>query len=302
MGEDALIKQVFDEVRAANQRPLLHYTLSSEPVGLCDSKVGGVPYLPLGEEWPLDGAGDPLAFLAQIDCADLTPLPGFPHEGLLQFFIGTDIAMGADDQENGFRVYYREAVDPAITEEDVAARMPNVDPDVDYENYPLYGEDASCDARYKMTFDTETTMQSIGYADCRFDAIYARRWNELRPDLPVEGFYDATDHASEDEAWYDLIDISDEAFDWKRNADGQPGNQCGGYPSFTQDDGRDCEGDSCELDTVLFQLNTTMKEGPDGERDFFVCWGDAGVGNFFINGEALARRDFSHIEYHWDCC
>lgn len=302
MSEDALIKQVFDEVRAANQRPMLHYTLSKEPVGLCDSKVGGVPYLPLGEEWPLDSCDDPLAFLAQIDCADLTPLPGFPHEGLLQFFIGTDIVMGTSDEEQrGFRVYYRESVDDAVTEEDVAARMPDVDPDIDYENYPLCDEDDSCDALYKMTFDAEATMQPITCADGRFDVIYARRWNELRPDLPLKGLYDACDYASDEDVVYDLIGVSDEAFDWNGSPDEQPGNQCGGYPSFTQDDCRAREDDSCEMDTLLFQLNTTVKERPDGKRDFFVCWGDAGVGNFLINGEALARRDFSRVEYYWDC-
>ena len=36
-------------------------------------------------------------------------------------------------------------------------------------------------------------------------------------------------------------------------------------------------------------------------REFLICWGDLGVGNFFINREALKRRDFSRVLYNWDC-
>ena len=55
-----------------------------------------------------------------------------------------------------------------------------------------------------------------------------------------------------------------------------------------------------DVDTPLFHLNTTMKEGPDGERDLLVSWGDAGIGDFFINAEALARRDLSNVVHRWD--
>ncbi|PTL33492.1 hypothetical protein C7120_02410 [Prevotella sp. oral taxon 376] len=32
-----------------------------------------------------------------------------------------------------------------------------------------------------------------------------------------------------------------------------------------------------------------------------IVWGDAGVGNFFINRKALRRRGFSDVLYNWDC-
>ncbi len=38
------------------------------------------------------------------------------------------------------------------------------------------------------------------------------------------------------------------------------------------------------------------------EAEDYILWGDAGVGNFFINREDLKRRDFSKILYNWDCC
>ena len=33
-----------------------------------------------------------------------------------------------------------------------------------------------------------------------------------------------------------------------------------------------------------------------------VLWGDCCVANFFINREALKKRDFSRVCYNWDCC
>ena len=64
------------------------------------------------------------------------------------------------------------------------------------------------------------------------------------------------------------------------------GHKLGGYPYFTQTDPR-------SPDTrlrLLLQLDS----------DEHMMWGDAGVGNFFIDPEALARADFSRVMLTWD--
>ncbi|KMZ44718.1 MULTISPECIES: DUF1963 domain-containing protein [Bacillales] len=35
--------------------------------------------------------------------------------------------------------------------------------------------------------------------------------------------------------------------------------------------------------------------------DYYVSWGDSGVGNFFIRREDLLRLDFSKVSYTWEC-
>lgn len=55
------------------------------------SKVGGHPYLVNPGEHPLDSIGNPLAFVAQLNFTDLPPVPGYPVEGLLQFFVSTSV-------------------------------------------------------------------------------------------------------------------------------------------------------------------------------------------------------------------
>ncbi|MCR5620613.1 MAG: DUF1963 domain-containing protein [Treponema sp.] len=57
--------------------------------------------------------------------------------------------------------------------------------------------------------------------------------------------------------------------------------------------------DPCSLDdrhdTLLFQMDGDYSGAGD------IMRGDAGVADFFINRNALRRRDFSDILYNWDC-
>lgn len=69
-----------------------------------------------------------------------------------------------------------------------------------------------------------------------------------------------------------------------------PAHKILGKPYFTQDDPRT---DDSEFDTLLLQIDS------EGE---FVMWGDAGVGNFFINRRDLLAKNFSRVLYNWDCC
>ncbi len=85
-------------------------------------------------------------------------------------------------------------------------------------------------------------------------------------------------------------DLSED--EWNENI----GHKVGGYPFFTQDDPRD-EEQLEYYDFLLFQLDTDSF----GDEDI-VMWGDAGVGNFFINSEKLKKQDFSDVLYNWDCC
>ena len=66
------------------------HRMPADPWG---SKVGGRPYLVQPDDHPVDRFGNPLAFIAQLNFAELPNLLGFPGQGLLQFFITT----GLDD-------------------------------------------------------------------------------------------------------------------------------------------------------------------------------------------------------------
>jgi len=127
--------------------------------------------------------------------------------------------------------------------------------------------------------------QGINENDLRFDALFAEKWNKLRPDVPIQRVWDM----------YKLV--PDRLRDYSVTE--QPGwtppyHQLGGYPCFTQEDPR--SGRYEDFDVLLFQLDSDLPDGGD-----LVLWCDGGVGGFFISREALRRRDFSRVLYTWDC-
>lgn len=101
----------FRALRASLVLPAVELTPAPErPVAAGGTRIGGPVWLADGEAWPLDREGVPLEFVAQVDFAELPPLPDFPTAGLLQFFVGSNDLFGAefDDPMSGdARVLWR---------------------------------------------------------------------------------------------------------------------------------------------------------------------------------------------------
>jgi uncharacterized protein YwqG len=228
------------------------------------SKVGGAAWWPANEPLPRDAQGRPLALLAQVNLEDL-PESGLrlPATGLLQFLVSTDNSYGID--------YGRDEAPAALA----ALRGHRVAwwPDLDIQaqavaagtrhNLPL-----EADRPLRMRFSAGT--ETMGLHDGRHRALFP---GGLDRALEAHGEPDGIDVET-------LMDAL-----WERDAGA--GHKLGGYPNFTQEDPRT----RTDLE-LLFQLDSD-----DG-----VMWGDAGVGNFFITDDDLARRDFSRVLYTWDCC
>ncbi|KAL7718368.1 YwqG family protein [Entamoeba marina] len=65
----------------------------------------------------------------------------------------------------------------------------------------------------------------------------------------------------------------------------------GGYGDFSQDDPRSYEGKYKDYLVTLFTSSS----------DNDICWGDCGIGNFFIKKEDLLKKNFNDVLYTWDC-
>ncbi len=285
MTDTELALEICSEIRTGNyQKPCLPFTLEPGEPGLTDSKVGGTPYLPRGEAWPVDKNGTPMVFLAQVNCAQLAALPDFPHTGLLQFFTGADDVFGLDfdDMTNnaGFRVFYRETVDPSVT----AAEVPV--PEKPEEDYTPLG-DRPC----RIVFQP-ALRQQVPESDFLFESLFVQVWNRRRPEKPLKTLWDFYNLFPKEERDYELFTPEDE------DEEDCTHHQLGGFPFFTQSDPRGEKAEYEDFDTLLFQLDSDMAE----DRRDLVFWGDCGVANFFISREALLRRDFSRVLYNWDCC
>ena len=115
----------------------------------------------------------------------------------------------------------------------------------------------------KMNF--ALSQEGLTTGDYRYEQLFLQRWKEAYPEEKADAIFDEANEGT------------------------NPSIRMGGYPFFTQFDPRSAE--TAQYDTLLFQLDT----------DIGVMWGDAGVGNFFINRANLKRLDFSDVLYNWDC-
>ncbi len=277
-----IARKIKNELQEEYKEPVLRFRLEEGKSGIIESKVGGVPYIPRDADWPNAADGEPMVFLAQVNCAQLEALPDFPHKGLLQFFIAADDAMGVDfdniTNNAGFRVLYHEQPDESVTAEGVfvkcSSRMVNT---------PL--GDNPCRIHF-----LPAEIQNINGHDFRFNAGFLEKWNRCHMDAPKQNIWEVWCVFSEDEQ--EELDIWGD----KGQEEEVPYHQLGGFPYFTQTDPRTVSHYST-LDTLIFQLDSDYNGAIDR-----VLWGDCGVGNFFINREALRRRDFSNVGYSWDCC
>ena len=208
-----------------------------------ESKLGGCPYLEDIGQYPMGGNGSPMMFLAQINLGEMPPLPDFPREGLLQFFV---------------------------------------------ENDDCYGLDSACVVKYIPTYATDESMlvsenpyceeyeDNLPFTDnCKI--TFERQEVYVGSDCPEfeEKFNDVSE--KEMDALYDLCEASD--------------SRVGGYPYFVQ-----CAPayyNSAEY-VLLLQLDVDDTSG--------IMFGDAGNCTFLISREELLAKNFSNVEYNWQCC
>jgi len=82
---------------------------------LTESKFAGEPYLPYYQTVPKDITGESMRLLAQINFAEIPPIQDFPTQGILQFFISSNIfANAAHYKEDIFQQFYKIRFYPTI--------------------------------------------------------------------------------------------------------------------------------------------------------------------------------------------
>ncbi|WP_338812480.1 DUF1963 domain-containing protein [Bernardetia sp. Wsw4-3y2] len=230
-----------------------------------ESKIGGYPFLPKGFSYPKDKDDKYLEFLAQINFAELPKNDIYPESGILQFFIGFEDLYGADLDfdtiQEGYRVLFHDSVGG-----EVETNFDFLDKERVEDLTPLLHKNT-----LKMYF--KNSSEYVSASSYEFEKYFEDSFYGF-----FERFEDKEDEIAD--FYYENID----------NA----GHKLGGYANFTQDDPRSFSENFGKEYNLLFQL--------DSDADFDdICWGDAGIGNFFIKKEDLVNRDFSKVIFNWDC-
>jgi uncharacterized protein YwqG len=196
-------QKVIDIFKETTRKHCYSIDLLDEVPDILDDKIGGTPYLPVGEEYPVDKSGNPLALLLQINLKNID-LDGFPKKGILEIF--TDKGL---DYPCTFAVKY--------FEEGLEYKKKSELPRVSLRNYLIKKS-------YKITYaKKECYMPSSDY---RFKDIMCGIINEVYK-CNVSNLDDIENYFGNYD-WYDRMQERCE----------NPFITIGGYPDFTQEDPR----------------------------------------------------------------
>ena len=254
-----------------------HYRLvlnENRVPAITSSKIGGKPYWPADQIYPTDDQGKPMLMIMQINCGEAGLKTPLPEKGMLQWFISINHELmygcrGNFDDGNGFNIIYHESID----ENNLMNNVPSHDI-IEKELTPVKRETA-------IDFVEEDTVMNV--TDGHFNRLFFEIVEEIT----------GVNHT--DKRWYQYLDNEDGLYFEQNLGMKSPRHQMLGYPFFDQDDARRTLE---KHDVLLFQL---ASQHSAIDRKELVMWGDMGNGFVFINHEDLAKLDFSHAYYCWDC-
>jgi hypothetical protein len=278
------IKKFIEEFKKLENRETIKINLISETkTPLTSSNVAGWFYLPKTSTIPTTSKGEQLMYLAQINCEELPENSIYPSKGIMQFWIfGGDYNLGNDytkpTSDSKKRVIYYPEIEEHFTEVELSEMYK---PEEDKKEGELITP-INDRAPFAMSF--EKTSQWPLPNDFRFEEIFNEKLNEHIEETKAEEGFESYDIGEEES--YDIIE----------DLDIPNHTQIGGYGHFTQEDPRMYD-DFEDYTELLFQLDSEF-----GTDDYYILWGDCGVGNFFAKKEQLRNLDFAECLYSWDCC
>jgi uncharacterized protein YwqG len=208
-----------------------------------ESKFMGLPYLPIGVDYPKAPDGKPMLMLAQINCTELGVFGDYPTKGILQFYVSPDWMEYYDAEFDHMRVLYHEDT-TAQAQEDFSFLTEEL-----MMGSPIAGE-------HSLQFFRKT--EPGGFEDFRFDFEFnGEPWFDYAEKL----------NENQEEAFNIYFDTS--------------GNKIGGYAYFTQEDPRDGDKDRRD-DMLLLQIDSGdgIMIGDVGVLHFFINKDDLKNRNF----------------------
>lgn len=274
-----LANKIHDKLREKNAQKSVRLSFHKDTVDVTSSKLGGVPFIHVGGEYPTTRLmRQKLFFLFQINFAEMPHLDSYPTSGILQIFLDDDDLYGMDYNnkcnQNQWRILYHEDISNPLPREEAAKMMPELHTEM---VVPL--SDPS--QEYGVTFTLET--EPISISDYRFCSTISEICADFIPDEVKDAdsiyFYPRP-------LFHNLLNLMSSPIYSK----------IGGYSHFIQEDYRQWERPDSPVRELLIQI---AAEQIDGE--YIMMWADGGSSYFFITPEALKNKDFTNVYYDWDC-
>lgn len=216
------LQQIIDAYKKQTERNCCAVEVTEEIPDILDDKIGGVPYLPVGEKYPVDESGEPMALLLQINCKDIS-VQDFLQTGILEIFAPAKLTW----PWNCVVRYYSE--------------NQKYQTDLPYINF----KDFVCLRGYKI--NTKQGTEYMPISDYRCDNLVEEITKQVTG-KDIKGYFGLNDIFSQEngksasEIFYNNV----------------VGNYVtiGGYADFTQEDIRPREADG--MDVCLFKLDSCV--------------------------------------------
>lgn len=214
---------------------------------IMDDKIGGIPYLPVGEEYPMDKNNNPMILLIQINLKNIK-LDDYPQEGILEIFIDKECSWPCD-----YKIKYYKNITEYRT--DLT--------EVDSNNY-IYEKPL----KINLVKDIEhMPLSDYRFSDVMSEIIKEIAGIETNNYSEVEEFFNKNGHDMYDEL--DKVNIF-------------PGN-LSGYADFTQTDPRPIKNAEDKVECFIkidSNLGHGIMIGDSGIIFSFISIEDIKSGNF----------------------
>lgn len=252
------------------------------------SKLGGVPYLPVGGSIPMNANNEPLIMIAQVNLSELSNSLLPQKEGILQFWISHDENYGADfenpcSNKNSCVIYYP-TIEKYLSKKVVLELFSSINLNKNL-MFPLTNP---LNSDYKLKINqsdtTRVCINDFGFSECIVD-----KYNELYPDEVISNVFEDIINPAKKFTESKLKTLL--FMKLKYECDGK----LLGYPDFIKDDPRKNGFPELHEYILLFQLSSKKL------KDCKLDWGKNGIARWFIHPNDLEKGDFSKVWYSWDC-
>ncbi|ELP89973.1 hypothetical protein EIN_302320 [Entamoeba invadens IP1] len=113
---DEVLTTIVSELYSIYKKPHIDLKLLDSDAPFYSSKVGGIPYYPIGMKYPTIPSGKYMYLLAQINFSEMPKLENFPTTGILQIFMFPNYCYGLYGANGEYdhtlhKVIYHENVD-----------------------------------------------------------------------------------------------------------------------------------------------------------------------------------------------
>ncbi|WP_369201102.1 YwqG family protein [Streptomyces sp. PU-14G] len=250
-------------------RPAVRLEIDGDGDGDPDAvvgRIGGLPRLPDGQDWPVWEGYGPLSLIASIDCAELpsdsVDIP-LPSAGTLLFFF-------FDGQLDGYASW---AVSPSVRDSRSGARVLYVP---EGQDAPVREAPAGLTPFPSLPLTARTVMTAPAPSHPRAVAAFA----------PGTSYPDSYEHPICEE------DFTDALIEFECEDDADSAHQIGGYAESIQDLVEiEVAGSEAEEWVLLAQF--------DGVDEAGMIWGDSGLLYWLIRPHDLAECRFDRAMFTW---